>query len=77
MLNLTDHITNYDFTYILRYNLSTCVNEHEIKKINQNENNNLPNDNFETFIVGNNLDNSEYMIHNFRINYQQRPKTFE
>jgi hypothetical protein len=60
-----DHITNYDFTYIPWYNLSTWVNEHEIKKINQNENNNLPNDNFETFIIGKKIQNSKYMIHNF------------
>jgi hypothetical protein len=67
-LNLTHHIIDYDFTYIPWYSLSTWVNEHEIKKINQNENN-LPNDNFETFIVGKNLENSEYMIHNFQTNY--------
>jgi hypothetical protein len=60
-----DHITNYDFTYIPWYNLSTWVNEHEIRKINHNENNNLPNDNFETFIVGEKSENSEYMMRNF------------
>jgi len=45
--------------------------------MNQNENTNLPNDHFETFTINKNLENLEYIIHNFRTNYQQRPKTFD
>jgi hypothetical protein len=33
--------------------------------MNQNENNNLPNDHFETFTFNKNLENSKYIIDNF------------
>jgi hypothetical protein len=63
LLNLPDHIIDYDFTYIYWYNLSTWANEQEIKEMNQNGDDNVKNENFETFIVDENLENSEYIIY--------------
>jgi hypothetical protein len=77
LLNLPNHITNYDFTYILWYSLSTWVNEQEIKDNNQNENTDITTNNFETFTIHKTFENSKYIIHNFQTNYQQRPKVFE
>jgi hypothetical protein len=51
LLNLLDHIIDYDFTYIPWYSLLTWVNEQENKDMNQNKNNNLINENFETFTI--------------------------
>jgi hypothetical protein len=64
LLNLPYHIIDYNFIYILWYNLLTWVKEEEIKlqNIHIEKQNNIDN-NFETFIVGKTSSN----MHNFRI----------
>jgi hypothetical protein len=61
LLNL-NHLTNYNFTFITCYNLSSWVNKHKIKEVNKKEDHS---DTFETFIIDKNLENSKYIIHNF------------
>ncbi len=65
LLNLSYHIIDYDFTYIPLYSLSTWVNEQEIKYNNQNENNDITIDNFETFTIDKKNLNSKHIINNF------------
>ncbi len=38
-----------------------------------NENDKDTNANYETFTIDRNTSNQQYIIHNFRVNYQQRP----
>jgi hypothetical protein len=49
------------------------ANEQEKNQNVQNENNNDTNVKYETFIVDKNSSNQQYIVHNFKINYQQRP----
>jgi hypothetical protein len=65
--NLSNHLTNYNFTFIPWYSLTSWVNKHEIKEVNEKED---CSDTFETFTIDKNLENSKYIIHNFRIDYQ-------
>ncbi len=44
--------------------------------MNQNKNNNLINETFETFTIEFFIENLEYIMHNFWIDYQQRPFFF-
>jgi hypothetical protein len=44
--------------------------------MNQNKNNNLINETFETFTIEFFIENSEYIMHSFWIDYQQRPFFF-
>ncbi len=41
--------------------------------MNQNKNNNLINETFETFTIEFFIENLEYIMHSFWTNYQQRP----
>jgi len=49
------------------------ANEQEKNQNVQNENNNDTDVKYETFIVDKNSSNQQYIIHNFKINYQQIP----
>jgi hypothetical protein len=35
LLNLSNHLTDYNFTFIPWYSLSSWVNKHEIKEVNK------------------------------------------
>jgi hypothetical protein len=76
LLNLLDHKIDHDFAYIPWLNLSAWVNEQEKNKNVQNENNNDTNVNYATFTIDKNSSNQQYIIHDFRINYQQIPTHF-
>jgi hypothetical protein len=75
LLNLPNHITNYNFTYIPWYSLLVWV-KNKLQNIHFEKNNNIDN-NFETFTVEKTSSNMQYIIHNFHTNYQQRPDIFE
>ncbi len=55
-----------------RYNLLTWVHERKINKIHQN--NIFRGDTFATFIINKNSENSQYIIHGFQIDRQQKPE---
>jgi hypothetical protein len=46
------------------------------QKMNQNINDNIINENFETFTIDFLIENSEHIMHNFWTDYQQRPNFF-
>ncbi len=71
-MNLLNHITNHDFTYIPWYSLSTWANEQEKNQNVQNENDNHTGANYETFTIDKNSSNQQYINHNFRVNCQHR-----
>ncbi len=48
------------------------MNEQEINENVENENDNDTDVNYETFIVDKNSSNQQYIIHNFRVDYQQK-----
>jgi len=70
-LNLPNHKTNHDFIYIPWYNLLAWVNEQEKIQNVQNDNDN-DDVNYETFTIDKNSSNQQYIMHNFKIDYQQR-----
>jgi len=72
LLNLLDHLINYNFTFIPWYNLSSWVNKHEIKEVNKKKDHG---DTFETFTIDKNLKNSKYIIHNFELTINKDPKS--
>jgi hypothetical protein len=59
LLNLLDHLINYNFTFIPWYNLSSWVNKHEIKEVNKKKDHG---DTFETFTIDKKL--KKFKIHN-------------
>jgi len=71
LLNLPNHKTNHDFIYIPWYNLLAWVNEQEKIQNVQNDNDN-DDVNYETFTIDKNSSNQQYIMHNFKIDYQQR-----
>jgi hypothetical protein len=66
LLNLLNHIINYDFAYIPWYILLAWVKEKEekVQNIHIEKQNNIDN-NFKTFIVEKTSSNMQYIIHNF------------
>ncbi len=68
-LNLLDHITDHDFTYIPWYNLSSWENEKEKNQNVQNENDNNIHANYEIFTIDRNSSNQQCIIHNFKVDY--------
>jgi hypothetical protein len=56
--------------------LSAWGNEQEKNQNVQNENNNDTNVNYENFTVDKNSSNQQYIIHNFSVDYQQKPTHF-
>jgi hypothetical protein len=76
LLNLPNHKTNHDFICVSWYSLLAWVNEQEKNQNVQNENNNDIDVNYETFTIDKNSSNQQNIIHNFWINYQQRPIYF-
>ncbi len=73
LLNLPNHIIDYDFIYIPWYNLLAWVKEkNKIKcKTSILKKKNITNS-FKTFKVEKTSSNMQYIIHNFGTNYQQR-----
>jgi hypothetical protein len=71
LLNLPNHIIDYNFTYLPWYNLSTWVKEkkEKVQNIHIKKQNNIDH-NFKTFTIENTLSNMQYIIHNFCIDYQ-------
>jgi hypothetical protein len=55
-----------------RYSLLTWVHELEINELHQN--NIFRDDTFATFIIKKNSKNSQFIIHGFQIDHQQKPK---
>jgi hypothetical protein len=71
LLNLLDHKIDHDFIYIPWHSLSAWVNEQEKNQNVQNDNDNDTNVNYEIFTVDKNSSNQQFIIHNFRIDYQR------
>jgi hypothetical protein len=72
LLNLPNHLIDYNFTFIPWYSLSSWVNKHEIKEVNKKEDHG---DTFETLTIDKNLENSKYIIHNFELTINKDPKS--
>ncbi len=49
------------------------MNEQEKNQSVQMKNDNETNTNYETFTIDRNSSNQQYIIHNFRVDYQQKP----
>jgi hypothetical protein len=71
-MKLPDHITNVYFSTIPWYSLSMWILEHEkpLDEICEDDKT------YEFFNIDKDVNTSTYIIHNFRINYQNKPNDF-
>jgi hypothetical protein len=74
LLNLRNHLTNYNFMNIPWYSLLIWSHEQENNYNIHNEKDIKTNENYEMFTIDWNSWNLQYNIHNFRVDYLQRLK---
>jgi hypothetical protein len=71
LMKFSDHITNVQFSTIPWYSLAMWFLEQE----KSDDNNSIDGDALKNFTIEKDENTSTYVIHNFRVNYQNRPDT--